>query len=148
APRTISYRTGGLITAAIGFLMFPWLILKNLGNYIFVWLVGYGVLLGPIGAIMMVDYFILRGTELDVDDLYRRGGRYEYRRGYNWRAMVAFAAGVAPCLPGFIVAAGRLDPATVPALFNHLYTWAWFVSSGVAAAAYYLTSRRWPPTAG
>jgi len=123
-------------------LMFPWLILKNLGNYIFVWLVGYGVLLGPIGAIMIVDYFVLRRTELVVEDLYRRGGAYEYKNGWNPRALVAFAAGVAPCLPGFVVAAGRMDPSTVPSVFNHLYTWAWFVSSGVAALVYWLTSRQ------
>jgi nucleobase:cation symporter-1, NCS1 family len=142
APAKISYRTGGMITAAIGLLMFPWLILKNFGNYIFVWLVGYGVLLGPIGAIMMIDYFIVRKTELVVDDLYRRGGRYEYTRGINWRAMAAFAAGVLPCLPGFVVAAGGMDPTAVPAIFNQLYTWAWFVSSGVAGLAYLVLMRR------
>ena len=142
APSRISYRTGGMITAVIGLLMFPWLILENLGNYIFVWLVGYGVLLGPIGAIMIVDYFVLRKTELVVDDLYRRGGAYEYKNGWNPKALVAFAAGVAPCLPGFVVAAGRMAPSTVPSVFNHLYTWAWFVSSGVAALVYWLVSRQ------
>ena len=37
--------------SVIGVLICPWLILKSAGNYIFIWLVGYGVLLGPIGAI-------------------------------------------------------------------------------------------------
>ena len=142
APARISYRTGGLITAVIGVLICPWLILKSAGNYIFVWLVGYGVLLGPIGAIMIVDYFVLRRRELVVDDLYRRGGQYEYAGGVNPRAMIAFAAGVAPCLPGFLVAATGAAPTTVPAFFNHLYTWAWFVSSGIAAAVYYALMRR------
>jgi len=142
APSKISYRTGGMITATIGLLMFPWLILKNLGSYIFVWLVGYGVLLGPIGAIMMVDYFLIRKTELAVDDLYRRGGQYEYAGGINPRALIAFACGVAPCVPGFVVAAAHLAPASVPAIFNTLYTWAWFVSSGVAGAIYWLTMPR------
>lgn len=141
APSKISYRTGGMITATIGLLMFPWLILKNLGTYIYTWLVGYGVLLGPIGAIMMVDYFLLRKTELVVDELYARGGRYEYANGINWRAMIAFGCGVAPCLPGFIVQAAHLAPSTVPSLFNHLYTWAWFVSSGVAGAVYFALMR-------
>ncbi|MCC6521385.1 MAG: NCS1 family nucleobase:cation symporter-1 [Polyangiaceae bacterium] len=136
APAKVSYRMGGVITAVIGVLICPWLILKSAGNYIFVWLVGYGVLLGPVGAIMIVDYFVLRRTKLEVDDLYRRGGRYEYTRGVNWRAMVAFAAGVLPCLPGFIVAASGMEPESVPALFNHLYTWAWFVSSGISGVAY------------
>ena len=142
APARITYRTGGLITAVIGVLICPWLILKSAGNYIFVWLVGYGVLLGPIGAIMIVDYFVLRRRELVVDDLYRRGGQYEYANGVNPRALIAFALGVAPCLPGFLVAASGAAPSTVPPLFNHLYTWAWFVSSGVSAAAYYALMRR------
>lgn len=142
APARISYRTGGLITAVVGVLICPWLILKSAGNYIFVWLVGYGVLLGPIGAIMIVDYFVLRRRELVVDDLYRRGGQYEYVGGINPRAMIAFVAGVAPCLPGFLVAATGAAPTTVPAFFNHLYTWAWFVSSGISAAVYYALMRR------
>ncbi len=142
APARITYRTGGLITAVIGVLICPWLILKSAGNYIFIWLVGYGVLLGPIGAIMIVDYFVLRRRELVVDDLYRRGGQYEYANGINSRALLAFVLGVAPCLPGFIVAASGAAPSTVPAFFNHLYTWAWFISSGVSAAAYYALMRR------
>ena len=141
APARITYRAGGLITAVIGVLICPWLILKSAGNYIFVWLVGYGVLLGPVGAIMIVDYFALRRRELVVDDLYRRGGQYEYARGINTRAFVAFALGVLPCLPGFVVAASGAAPATVPAIFNQLYTWAWFVSSGISAAAYYALMR-------
>jgi nucleobase:cation symporter-1, NCS1 family len=141
APSRISYRAGGVITAVIGVLICPWLILKSAGNYIFIWLIGYGVLLGPIGAIMIVDYFVLRKTVLVVEDLYRRGGRYEYRGGVNPRAMVAFALGVAPCLPGFIVAASGAAPSAVPAIFNHLYTWAWFVSSGVSGLAYYGLTR-------
>ncbi|MBL8623860.1 MAG: NCS1 family nucleobase:cation symporter-1 [Myxococcales bacterium] len=142
APARITYRTGGLITAVIGVLICPWLILKSAGNYIFIWLVGYGVLLGPIGAIMIVDYFVLRRRELVVDDLYRRGGQYEYAGGINPRALIAFGLGVAPCLPGFLVAASGAAPSTVPAFFNHLYTWAWFVSSSVSAAAYYALMRR------
>ncbi len=142
APARITYRTGGLITAVIGVLICPWLILKSAGNYIFVWLVGYGVRLGPSGAIRIVDYFVLRRPELVVDDLYRRGGQYEYAGGINPRALIAFGLGVAPCLPGFLVAASGAAPSTVPAFFNHLYTWAWFVSSGVAAAAYYALMRR------
>ena len=140
SPSKISHRAGGIITAVIGILICPWLILENAGN-IFIWLVGYGVLLGPIGSIMIVDYFVLRKTELDVDDLYRRGGRYEYTNGINWIAMLAFAMGVLPCLPGFIVAATGADPAAVPDVFNQIYTWAWFVSSGVSALVYYVLMR-------
>lgn len=141
APAKISYRAGGMITATIGVLICPWMILANAGNYIFKWMVGYGVLLGPIGAIMIVDYFVLRRRELIVDDLYRRGGAYEYAGGVNPRALIAFAAGVAPCLPGFFAVAADLGPDAVPAIFIDLYTWAWFVSSGISAAVYYALMR-------
>src|ERR687898_1513654 len=51
APKYISFRTGGNITAVIGVLSFPWLILETAGAYIFTSLVGYGSLLGAIGAV-------------------------------------------------------------------------------------------------
>jgi NCS1 family nucleobase:cation symporter-1 len=141
APSKITYKMGGVITAVIGVLICPWLILENAGNYIFIWLVGYGVLLGPIGSIMIVDYFVLRKTELVVEDLYRRGGRYEYANGFNLRAVIAFALGVLPCLPGFIVAAAGWKPDSVPDVFNVIYTWAWFVSSTISGLAYWLLMR-------
>src|SRR5215831_2092768 len=74
APRVISFRTGGLITAVLGIVMMPWKLLASSQGYIFTWLVGYSALLGPIGGILIADYFVLRRRELVVDDLYRRGG--------------------------------------------------------------------------
>ncbi|HEY0127701.1 MAG TPA: NCS1 family nucleobase:cation symporter-1, partial [Rubrobacteraceae bacterium] len=60
APKYISFRMGGLITAIIGVISFPWVLFNNVGAYIFTWLVGYGSLLGAIGAVMIVDYWIVR----------------------------------------------------------------------------------------
>ncbi|MFL5990792.1 MAG: NCS1 family nucleobase:cation symporter-1, partial [Rubrobacteraceae bacterium] len=42
APKYISFRTGGIITAVIGILSFPWVLLETAGAYVFTWLVGYG----------------------------------------------------------------------------------------------------------
>ncbi len=50
------------------------------------WLVGYSGLLGPVAGIMIADYFLVRRRRLNVDDLYRRGGEYEYRDGVNPRS--------------------------------------------------------------
>src|SRR6185436_4796403 len=83
APKRISYRTGGLITACIALLAMPWKILASTQGYIFTWLVGYSALLGPVAGILIVDYYVLRKTELAVDELYREGGRYSYRGGWN-----------------------------------------------------------------
>ncbi len=124
-PRRISFRTGGLITGCIGILMMPWKLLGTFSSYIFGWLVGYSGLLGPIAGIMIADYFIYRRCELAVDDLYRRGGRYEYESGFNPRALWALGAGVAIALIGLVV----------PAL-RWLYDYAWFVGFLVAGAVY------------
>src|SRR6266511_4631888 len=72
SPRRISFRTGGLITGVLGMMMMPWKLLTDYSSYIFGWLVGYSGLLGPIAGVMVVDYFIVRRRELQVEDLYLR----------------------------------------------------------------------------
>src|SRR5579864_583499 len=124
-PRRISFRTGGLITGCVGILMMPWKLLGSFSAYIFGWLIGYSGLLGPIAGIMIADYFIYRGCELAVEDLYSRGRRYEYSNGVNVRALVALGAGIAVALVGLVV----------PAL-RWLYDYAWFVGFLVAGAVY------------
>src|SRR5690606_35798561 len=105
SPQRISYRVGGYLTAGIALAMTPWTIPQSSPNYIFIWLTGYSALLGPIAGIMIIDYYFIRKTELDVDQLYRDRGIYSYRGGWNVAAIVAFAAGVLPNLPGFLNAA-------------------------------------------
>ena len=136
-PRLISFRTGGMITGVAGVLMMPWKLMSDFSAYIFGWLVGYSALLGPIAGIMIADYFLVRRTRLNVDDLYRRGGEYEYRNGVNPKALVSFGAGVAAALVGL----------ASPAL-RFLYDYAWFVGFGVSAAAYVVLTGRATNEAG
>jgi NCS1 family nucleobase:cation symporter-1 len=130
-PSLISFRTGGLITGVVGILMMPWKLLSDFSAYIFGWLVGCSALLGPIAGIMICDYYLLRRRQLMVEDLYVRGGAYEYRGGFNPRAMVALAAGVLVAVVGL----------AVPEL-RWLYDYAWFVGFVVAGAFYFLLMRR------
>jgi len=132
APGLISFRTGGLITGLLGLAMMPWKLMSSFGNYIFGWLIGYSGLLGPVAGIMVVDYFLIRGTRLDVVSLYRRGGPYEYTRGVNPRAIVSLAAGVIVALIGL----------AVPVL-RFLYDYAWFVGFFIAGATYYVLMLRY-----
>ena len=130
-PRLISFRTGGLITGVVGVLMMPWKLLTDFSSYIFGWLVGYSGLLGPIAGVMIADYFLVRRSRLNVDDLYRRGGEYEYRDGINPRAVVALVTGIAVALLGLVVPAVRW-----------LYDYAWFVGFGVSGAVYVMLMQR------
>jgi nucleobase:cation symporter-1, NCS1 family len=130
-PSLISFRTGGLITGVVGILMMPWKLLRDFNSYIFGWLVGCSALLGPIAGIMICDYYVVRRRQLQVDELYRRGGRYEYRNGFNPKAIVALVAGVAIALVGL----------AVPAL-RWLYDYAWFVGFVGSGGLYFLLMHR------
>jgi NCS1 family nucleobase:cation symporter-1 len=134
SPRRFSFRLGGLVTAVIGALILPWKLIESSEGYIFTWLVGYSALLGPIGGILLADYYLLRKTELEVEELYRHDGVYRYRAGYNPAALVALVVGIAPNVPGFLTAAGFVS--SVPEIFHQLYTYSWFVGFVLAAAVY------------
>jgi len=133
APRRIDFRRGALIASGVGFVILPWKLIASAGNYLFVWLLGYGAMLGAVGGIMIADYYLLRRRQLEVDDLYRRGGIYEYRRGWNPIALFALVVGIAPNVPGFLGALGLIQTG---AAFTRIYEWAWFVSFFLAGAVY------------
>jgi NCS1 family nucleobase:cation symporter-1 len=135
-PRRISYRTGGYITAAIGALIAPWKLLATTQGYIFVWLTGYGALLGPIAGIMIADYWIIRRTRLDVAALYDEHGAYRYNAGWNPAALAAFAIPVLVNLPGFLHSAAPVAFANVGAFWTGLYNYAWFIGIGLAFVLY------------
>ena len=139
APRFISFRTGGMITALLGVVSFPWILFENVGAYIFTWLVGYGSLLGAIGAVMIMDYWILRRRQLDLAELYKMNGSYSYSGGWNWRAIAAVSIGVIPVIPGFIKAATTPNFTGIfanPTFIESLYNYGLFFTFGVAAVAY------------
>jgi NCS1 family nucleobase:cation symporter-1 len=138
-PSLISFKIGGMITAVIGILMMPWRLVTDLGNYIFVWLIGYSALLGPIGGIMIADYYLLRRARLKIEDLYKRSGDYTYQNGINWKAVVVLFLSILPNVPGFINAA--TGQKIFPAFFDTIYTYAWFVGLPLAAGLYYLVMR-------
>jgi len=119
----------------------PWKILASTQGYIFTWLVGYSALLGPVAGIMLVDYYFLRGTELDTQELFAERGEYAYRGGWNPAAVIALLLGVLPNLPGFLNAAFPDAFAGVPPLFKTVYAYAWFVGLAISAIVYAVLMR-------
>ncbi|MBI5154093.1 NCS1 family nucleobase:cation symporter-1 [Candidatus Poribacteria bacterium] len=134
APRLISFRSGGIITAIIGILMFPWKLYEDPRAYIFTWLLGYSALLGPIAGIMIADYFIRRKQILFVEDLYLERGRYTYSGGFNLTALIVLFVCVAPNVPGFLNYIMANDP--FPEFFTNTYNFAWFVGFVLALVLY------------
>lgn len=138
APQKINFKLGGYITGIIGVLIFPWKLIADPNGYIFTWLIAYSSLLGPVGGIMIADYYFIRRKNLVAADLYRHNGVYGYTNGFNPIAIIALILGILPNVPGFLIQIKVLDATTFPEWINHLYNYAWFVGFGVSAVIYYL----------
>ena len=143
SPKRISYVTGGLITAVLGIVIMPWKLYADAAAYIFTWLIGYSSLMGALGGILIADYWVLRRQRLSLPDLFKTDGIYSYGGGTNWRAVVALVVAILPVVPGFINAAttpgGQIAD---PGLFDHLYTYAWFVTFALSFALYLILTKR------
>jgi NCS1 family nucleobase:cation symporter-1 len=129
-PRLIDFKLGGLITGVIGIGMMPWELLKDEHSYIIGWLVGYSGSLGAVAGVLIVDYWIIRRTKLDLVALYSPVGAYRYDGGWNGLAIAATVVGAGAALAG----------AFFPPL-HFLYDWSWFVGFFLAAGLYWLLMR-------
>jgi nucleobase:cation symporter-1, NCS1 family len=137
APRVITFRIGGLITGVVGILIMPWKLLADPSGYIFTWLVGYSALLGPIGGILIADYFVLRRRQLNLADLYNPDGEYRYTNGFSVAGLTALGLSILPNLPGFLVTIKCWPTGwAVPTFFVTLYGYAWFVGFALAFVFY------------
>lgn len=92
APAHISARTGGFITAAIAFFIGAlWVsFISNVGIAAFVDTLG--AVLAPLYGILVVDYYLVRRQQLNMQDLFSAepGSTYYYNGGWNHNAMIAF----------------------------------------------------------
>jgi NCS1 family nucleobase:cation symporter-1 len=138
SPKRISFRIGGLITGIIGVLMMPWKLVADPTGYIFTWLIAYSALLGPIGGILIADYFVVRRCKLDVPALFKTDGEFRFTNGFSMVALVALVLGALPSLPGFLVNIKALPVEHIPAALVHLYNYAWFIGFAVAFVIYLL----------
>jgi len=135
-PSKIDFKRGGYITGVIGILIMPWKLIADPSGYIFTWLIGYSALLGPVIGIILVDYFLIRKTELNVEDLYRSNGIYA---GVNPVAIIALLIGILPNIPGFLANVGLYDGI---GFVVDLYNYAWFIGLGISSLVYYLLMRK------
>jgi NCS1 family nucleobase:cation symporter-1 len=132
-PSKITFRTGGLITAVIGVVIQPWRLHADPSGYIYKWLLGYSVLLGSIGGVLLCDYYFIRRTKLDLIELYARGGKYWYKGGWNPKAIIALIAGIVPNVPGFL---DKIEAVKFSPFWRSFYSYAWFVSFGISFAVF------------
>ena len=142
APSKINFRLGGYITGIIGILIFPWKLVADPSGYIFTWLVGYSSLLGPVGGIMIVDYYFIRNQQLDTKELFNPSGIYSFKNGFNPAAIIALILGILPNVPGFLTTLKVIPLESVPAWISQLYNYAWFVGFFVSGMVYMVLMNR------
>ena len=140
-PSKINFRVGGYITGIIGVFIFPWKLVADPTGYIYNWLVGYSALLGPVGGIMIADYYFIRKQTLKAAELYNHKGQYSFRNGFNRYAIIALLLGILPNIPGFLLQVKLVSPTAFPQWISHLYNYAWFVGFFVSGISYILMMR-------
>lgn len=85
------YKVAVTITGLLAMGSFPWLLVQeNNSEGLDLFIKIYSAFLGPIVAIMLIDYFILRKQTVDITRLYKKDGRFA---GYNPAAMLALLIG-------------------------------------------------------
>lgn len=130
-PSKIDFKKGGLISAIVALLITPWNLFNN-PMIVNQFLGGLGALLGPLFGIIMVDFYVLRRRQADLQDLYReKGSQYWYTKGWNPKALISF---LAAAIPSIIVA-------LVPA-FAAAAPFSWFIGAALSAVIHYAISAR------
>ncbi|POO01831.1 Purine-cytosine permease [Trema orientale] len=140
SPSKFTFRRGALLTALLGIAFQPWRLLGSSESFVYTWLVGYSALLGPIGGIVLADYYLVKGTDLAIKDLYSLSpnGVYYYSGGYNLVALTALVVGILPVIPGFLQKVGIVT--SVSDVFVVIYNNAWFFSFFTAGFLYWILS--------
>ncbi|APE32469.1 transporter [Halomonas aestuarii] len=119
----MKFRTATVLVGLLAFATFPWkLVQPGSADGLQLFVQTYSAFLGPIFAILVVDYYLIRRRTLDLGQLYDAQGPY---RGVNPAALVATAVGIASALTFSSVS--------------------WYASLIPAGLTYYLLMKTWAP---
>ncbi len=130
APKHISWRTGGFIAAVASIFITPWNLFNN-PAVIHYTLDVLATFIGPLFGILIVDFYIVKKQQIDVDSLYVADSRsrYWYTNGWHYPALFALVPAV---LVGLLIA-------FIPSLHG-LANFAWFTGVLLGGIAYYFAS--------
>ena len=128
APKYITFRRGGIIASIGALVVMPWKIYANpfAINY---FLGGLAAFLGPLFGIIIIDYYLIKRKQINIDGLYIEGpaSPYWYQQGVNTRAVVSF----------IISATISATLALVP-LFASIAPFSWFIGAILGGAVYWM----------
>lgn len=119
----VKFSVATVIVGLLAFATFPWKLVQPgsaAGLQLFVQT--YSAFLGPIFAILVVDYYVIRRRTLDIGKLYDANGPYQ---GVNLAAFIATAIGIVAALSFSAIS--------------------WYASLIPAGVSYYLLMKYWAP---
>lgn len=134
-PKHINFRMGGLITAVIAFFVGAlWLsFISQIGIVGFVNAVG--AVIAPFFGILIVDYYLIKNQQINMDDLFsdKPTGAYYYYKGWNIHGLIAFAIG----------AVFSLSTVLMPAL-SSLEGYGFLLGAALGGVSYWVLMRHVP----
>ncbi|CAK7224026.1 hypothetical protein SBRCBS47491_005409 [Sporothrix bragantina] len=140
-PRYFKIVRGQVLCAVLALATVPWKIVSSAASFL-TFLGSYVCFLSPLVGIMVIDYFVIRKGNAHVPSLYNGSpsSPYWYTGGFNIRAFVAWAIGVAVVINGL---AGSFHK-NYNVGSKHLYSLGLLLSFAVASLLYYIFNFIWP----
>jgi NCS1 family nucleobase:cation symporter-1 len=115
-PTKLNLKTSAVIIALLGFVIgIFWLpLLSQIGILAFV--DTFGAFFGPLFGIMVVDYYLVKKTNLDNKDIFslKKNALYFYSNGWHIKAIYSLVL-------GFIFAASTIWNESL--MYFHSYSW-------------------------
>ncbi|KAF9235804.1 permease for cytosine/purines, uracil, thiamine, allantoin-domain-containing protein [Melanogaster broomeanus] len=140
-PRWVNIRRGQVLCAILGGWVFcPWEVLANATGFL-AFLNGYTIFIGPFTGIMIVDYWLVHRTRVDVPAMYNPRGRYRYTYGANWRAVATLVISITPAMPGL---ASSINPSLNVGVVGQLFTIGWIFTFSTSSVVYLILSLAFP----
>ena len=128
-PMKLNLKTSALIIAILGFIIgIFWLpLLSQIGILAFI--DTFGAFFGPLFGIMVVDYYLIKKTNLDNKDIFslEKSSLYFYSNGWHMKAIYSL-------ILGFIFAASSIWNESL--MFLHSYSW--MIGAFISSLTYYL----------
>ncbi|MFA6809189.1 MAG: cytosine permease, partial [Eubacteriales bacterium] len=87
----LSYKKSAIVVGILSIVACPWLLVRpESAGGLSLFVQTYSAFLGPIFAVLITDYFILRKRKLDLNTFYNKDGDF---KGVNWAGIIAIAVG-------------------------------------------------------
>ena len=128
-PMKLNLKTSAVIIALLGFIIgIFWLpLLSQIGILAFV--DTFGAFFGPLFGVMVVDYYLIKKSNLDNKDIFslESNGLYFYSNGWHIKAIYSLFL-------GFIFAASTIWNENL----MNLHSFSWIIGAFISSLTYYL----------